>query len=673
MSFSLNLRILKVTSLYHACVMKKLLLFLLLLYSTATLHGQNTETDSLKRLLTITADSPKRVLILEGISYAYLSSYPDTSLLYALQGLQLAQKINDPIGEAYCINALGNVYFGVGDYPKALEMYLKSLEMKERLKNQERAIGVTYFNIANVYVEQQDYPHALQYVFKSKRVDELSRDSAGILFDLYSLGNIYSRMQKMDSALYYIRQAYNLAQRLQDENLIGAILNTTAEIYGEQNQVARAKDTYRQSIAYSQIVNDNEVLASDYFGLAKILKKQGELDSATIYGRRALLIAQEAPFLKVVLETSGFLAEVFKSKKQYDSALHYQELSTATKDSLYNVEKIKKVQNLRLLEQQRQQTIEVAKVQYRNKVKLYIVISASLIFLVTALLLWRNNRQKQKAFTLLEQQKKKTDLALEELTSTQKQLLHKEKMASLGELTAGIAHEIKNPLNFINNFSEVNNELIAELKNEVYFGHSKEITAIADDIRENNDKVILHGKRADSIVRNMLAHSRTASGEKQLIDINALVDEYLGLAFNGIRAKDNSFNANIETNFDESIGNINIVPQDIGRVLLNLFNNAFYAVAGKKKAADVSFQPKVDVNSKRVKDKIEITVTDNGTGITQQDLDKIFQPFFTTKPTGQGTGLGLSLSYDIIKAHSGELRVESIEGEGATFTISLPV
>ena len=228
--------------------MKKLLMLLVLLYTTHFLQGQNTEADSLKKLLTTLRETPQKVLVLEGLSYAYVSAYPDTALQYALEGLQLAQKINDPIGEAYCTNALGNVYFGVGDYPKALEMYLKSLQMKEPLKNQERAIAVTYFNIANVYTEQEDYRHALHYLFKTMEVDKKAEDSTGILFDLYSLSSIYLRMKNTDSALYYGQQALQLAGRLQDKNLIGAIVNNQGDIYASLNNFPLAAKNYHLSI-----------------------------------------------------------------------------------------------------------------------------------------------------------------------------------------------------------------------------------------------------------------------------------------------------------------------------------------------------------------------------------------------------------------------------------------
>jgi signal transduction histidine kinase len=288
---------------------------------------------------------------------------------------------------------------------------------------------------------------------------------------------------------------------------------------------------------------------------------------------------------------------------------------------------------------------------------------------------WRERRlrdEKEQLQHKVEERTSELKQSLENLKSTQSQLIQSEKMASLGELTAGIAHEIQNPLNFVNNFSEVNSELIAEMKQEIDKGNLQEVKSIADSIDENEQKIISHGKRADAIVKGMLQHSRSSSGVKEPTDINALCDEYLRLSYHGLRAKDKSFNATMKTDFDESIGNINIIPQDIGRVVLNLINNAFYVVDEKKKQQPDGYEPTVSVSTKKVGDKILIAVKDNGNGIPQKVLDKIFQPFFTTKPTGQGTGLGLSLSYDIVKAHGGELKVDTKEGEGTTFIIRLP-
>ncbi|HJS54229.1 MAG TPA: ATP-binding protein, partial [Chitinophagaceae bacterium] len=277
----------------------------------------------------------------------------------------------------------------------------------------------------------------------------------------------------------------------------------------------------------------------------------------------------------------------------------------------------------------------------------------------------------------IQTEKQRAEETLAELQATQKQLIQAEKMASLGELTAGIAHEIQNPLNFVNNFSDVNKELLEEMKDEIEKGNIGEVKAIANDIIGNEEKINHHGKRADAIVKGMLQHSKSSTGVKEPTDINVLADEYFRLAYHGLRAKDKSFNASMKTDFDDTIGKVNIVPQDIGRAVLNLITNAFYAVSEKKKssfaeASEDKYEPTVTVITKRINGKVEIRVADNGNGIPQKVLDKIFQPFFTTKPTGQGTGLGLSLSYDIVKAHNGELKVETNEGEGSEFIIFLP-
>jgi signal transduction histidine kinase len=273
------------------------------------------------------------------------------------------------------------------------------------------------------------------------------------------------------------------------------------------------------------------------------------------------------------------------------------------------------------------------------------------------------------------------EAAMTKLKATQSQLIQSEKMASLGELTAGIAHEIQNPLNFVNNFSEVNIELIGELKDEKAKAKSERDDLIEDDllndIAQNLEKINHHGKRADGIVKGMLQHSRSSTGQKEPTDINALADEYLRLAYHGLRAKDKSFNVTLKTEFDESLssenGKINIIPQDMGRVILNLITNAFYAVSERKKQGIEGYEPIVTIRTKKINERLEISVKDNGTGIPPEAIQKIFQPFFTTKPTGQGTGLGLSMSYDIItKGHAGELTMKTLENEGTEFMINIP-
>jgi len=390
------------------------------------------------------------------------------------------------------------------------------------------------------------------------------------------------------------------------------------------------------------------------------------------------------------------LTKLDSTTGNYKQAFEHYKLYTLYRDSLQKQEVEKRELQAKMqYEFDKKQAIAKAEQakkdaeQKRIKNIQYFTI-AGLAFLLLAILLfasiqWRNNKQKKKANALLQQQNERVEETLTELKSTQSQLIQAEKMASLGELTAGIAHEIQNPLNFVNNFSEVNTELIEELTNELSTGSKEEAISIAKDIKDNEEKINHHGKRADAIVKGMLQHSRANRGQKEPTDINALTDEYLRLSYHGMRANDKSFNATMKTDFDARTGKINVVPQDIGRVLLNLFNNAFYAVnekkppttKGEKNTVQIDYEPTVTVSTKSVKSPsgnlgVILTVKDNGNGIPQKVLDKIFQPFFTTKPTGEGTGLGLSLSYDIVKAHSGEIKVETKQGEGSEFIIELP-
>jgi signal transduction histidine kinase len=414
--------------------------------------------------------------------------------------------------------------------------------------------------------------------------------------------------------------------------------------------------------------------------MSTLFNKTVQLDSAIFYAQKVRRSGGESTELKNMAEALTNLEYAYKLKGNKDSLLKYMELSHNFKDSIYSKEKNKELQSITFNDQLKQQEIIKAQLKYKSKVQLFALASGLFVVVLIAGMLWRNNRHRKKAYTLLQRQKNETDFqkvkveqAFDELKSTQAQLIQSEKMASLGELTAGIAHEIQNPLNFVNNFSEVSNELIDEMNVEIEKGDLKEAKTIADDIKQNLDKINRHGKRADAIVKGMLQHSRSSDGKKEPADINALSDEFLRLAYHGIRAKDKSFNATLKTDFDNSIGMVNIASQDIGRVILNLINNAFYAVGEKNKTGTEGYEPTVTVSTKKQANKLEIKVTDNGNGMPKKVLDKIFQPFFTTKPAGQGTGLGLSLSYDIVKAHGGELRVETEAGNGTEFMIILLV
>jgi signal transduction histidine kinase len=421
--------------------------------------------------------------------------------------------------------------------------------------------------------------------------------------------------------------------------------------------------------------------SNSFNDIAYLYQTIDQLDSTILYATKGLDAARQNSYMQGILAASKILAEVYQSNDPV-KALYYYKQAQEAGNKLYGAGNIQIIRDLISKDQQRRKELADAEIAFANRMRSILFLIGTLVLLLISLILYRGRRRSEAAQKVLEQ-------TLGDLKSTQSQLIQSEKMASLGELTAGIAHEIQNPLNFVNNFSEVNSELFDELKAERSKGKGERdetlVEELISDLVQNTEKIHHHGQRASGIVKGMLEHSRTSDGKKELTDINALADEYLRLAYHGLRAKDNAFNADFKTEFDESLPKINVIPQEIGRVLLNLINNAFYVVSskasqpmpkasdGEEASEDKDYKPLVIVSTKKLNDKIEISVKDNGPGIPNEIKDKIFQPFLTTKPTGQGTGLGLSLSYDIVKAHGGELKLDTKEGQGSTFNISIPI
>jgi signal transduction histidine kinase len=483
--------------------------------------------------------------------------------------------------------------------------------------------------------------------------------------EVSNIGNIYDLMLIPDSGLYYQQIVHDAAQKSNNRNkyIRPEIMFRMGNAYNLKGDKEKAMYFYKQGIKEATIDNDTRNLTMNNLFLAKLYDELNMPDSSMKYAYNAIQTGIAISFRKGIYDASFLLSGLFKEKNKYDSAYKYLSIANAEKDSLTGAKRFQELQRIVLDEQERQREAEAKRIANQNKQKQFALLAGLGIFLIIVFILYRNNKQKQKTNKVLE-------TTLTNLKSTQSQLIQSEKMASLGELTAGIAHEIQNPLNFVNNFSEVNKEMIVEMKEEIDKGNYEEVKLIANNLEENEDKINHHGKRADAIVKGMLQHSRTSSAQKEMTDINALANEYLRLSYHGLRAKDKSFNADINTEFDNNIGKINIVPQDIGRVLLNLINNAFYAVNERQKEEGVGYEPTVTISTLQQNGKVEIKVKDNGNGIPKNVVDKIFQPFFTTKPTGQGTGLGLSLAYDIIKAHGGDIRVQTKEGEGTEFLVA---
>ena len=590
------------------------------------------------------------------------------SLNYHELVVEGAQKRGDKVLEAVAMSELGYRISINGNTANGLKMMYASLEKAEATGNAQ-AIGIAYNNLGNCYPNNNQLSR--EYWTKGLEYSKKSNDYLLICLDLNSLAGLYVKTKKRDSALAYNLGCYRLAVAKNIEHIIPITLLALSKY----DDSANALQYYRQAYLMPFAIRNAGMKVTIFSGIGYYYIRTKTMDSAFYYSSLVYNTTKKAP-PTVQLTALGLMSAYYTNIHNADSALSYVTRHYNLKDSLYGNKVMEEAQSMAYTDMQRQKEIEAQKTAFQNLLIVFFLSTVAILLMGIAFVFWRSKRKEQQAKNILQQQKDKLEQTLVQLKTTQSQLIQSEKMASLGQLTAGIAHEIQNPLNFVNNFSEVNTELIDELSDEADKGNLDEVKAIAKDIKDNEQKINHHGKRADAIVKGMLQHSRSSSGVKEPTDINALCDEYFRLAYQGLKAKDKSFNATLKTDFDESIGNVNIIPQDIGRVILNLITNAFYAVDEREKQNEEGYQPKVTVetifNNQQSTNSIFISVKDNGTGIPSKLIDKIFQPFFTTKPTGQGTGLGLSLSYDIVKAHGGKLKVETKEGEGTTFVIQLP-
>lgn len=658
--------------------MKNLFLKFLLVVGTFTsAFGQISlsKANDLKRELAHAKHDTLKIAIAGKLGSSYRFSNIDSSLVY----LNLALKMNDEVNDKYpkfaegtkasLLSLKGATLLESGKLPESLEFQFEALRIAKLANNKE--ITATALNrIGNTYMELGDYGSANKYYFDSMKIFKLIGNNGMYFNELSNIGNIYDLLNKPDSALHYQQLVFKAhLKNPTDRNAftVPEIMFRMGNAYKLNGNRIEALRFYKKGIIEAKVDNDVRNLTMNNLFLAKFYGELKESDSAMKYAYDAIKAGKIVSFRKGIYDASLLLSEVYKNKNQSDSAFKYLSKAMIEKDNLMGAERLKELQRIVLDEQELHRLAD----EKRNSQRQYVLLGGILLVLVIAFILYLNNKKSKLNNKVLEN-------TVAHLKATQSQLIQSEKMASLGELTAGIAHEIQNPLNFVNNFSEVSSELLDEMNEEIEKGDFEEAKAIANDVKANLAKINHHGKRADAIVKGMLQHSRSSSGIKQPTSLNALCDEYLRLSYHGLRAKDKDFNATLQTDFDESIGIINIIPQDFGRVILNLFNNAFYAVNEKKNLLMQSgktehYAPTVSIATKKENHKIIISVTDNGSGMPQEIIDKVFQPFFTTKPTGQGTGLGLSLSYDIItKGHNGELKVVAKQGHETKFIITLP-
>ena len=631
--------------------------------------------------------------ILRGMRMPFRNSGKlNESLVYynTMEKKYLAAKDSAAVSIVY--NVLSGSYFRMGLIEKCRYYQLKSIVfLNDSQKdygtvlsasllgisgkvNRYAALGSYYLDenkpgIAETYLkEAMKYYHQLKSPLLMEDVPSLFLQMARCKTLLQSDSTDYYFKEAFDRLNEYKRQPleYAFFYQVKTEDYINKRLLDSAMI--TIKKVEQLKDSF--SLPISSYMG--ELLPAYY--KASILLKQGHAKDGINILQNEVKELQQLNYTRQTVKHLYLLAELYAADKNMAEAYKIQGEAITIQEKIMQDESEARSMSFETEQKinENEKAILLLDAQNRSnqRTKYYLIGIVSLLgLLVAGLAFFYSN--KRKTNRQLSVKNEKLALTLEQLKSTQSQLIQSEKMASLGELTAGIAHEIQNPLNFVNNFSEVNTELIDELKNGLATGNIQLANDIADDIKSNEQKINHHGKRAGDIVKGMLQHSRSSTGQKEWTDINALCDEYLRLSYHGLRAKDKSFNAKFETDFDNSIGKLSVVPQEIGRVVLNLINNAFYAVSERKKLNEPGYEPTVIVSTIKETDAIKIKVKDNGTGIPQKVLDKIFQPFFTTKPTGQGTGLGLSLSYDIVKAHGGELKVKTKEGKGSEFILLL--
>jgi two-component system NtrC family sensor kinase len=645
-------------------------------------------------------DDTTKILTLAHLGYLYRNMDMDSSIVYNNKAYELSKKINYPKGLVLSLINTAWVYRFSTDYVNAFSTVkiIDSIATKNNLQS-----GIIGSNIVKglLNIDLKNFKQAESILSKAlmeaKNINDYSQEHLARLFlaDLYNLqGMKKSELQASVKLLHLVQERKNIGGT-------PIALSKVARAYLVNNQLDSSILYINRTINAAINIQNTRTIMHGHQLKGEYYNKVNLLDSAIIHTEKAYNIAIAYKYYKNAMELSHLLANHYTSKVNFERALYFRNKESQFKDNVQGVEKFMNLQKL-LIDQKEQvfllQKREIESASLRAK---YIFIGLLTFVLAAFGIQWWNNKKIRKLNHLEKMQREMAEHNLELLRSTQAQLIQSEKMASLGELTAGIAHEIQNPLNFVNNFSEVSNELIEEVFEE----RSKEKGArneeleneILTDIKENLTKINHHGKRASNIVKGMLEHSRTSTGTKEATDINALCDEYLRLAYHGLRAKDKSFNATMETHFDPNLPKIDVIPQDIGRVLLNLITNAFYAVneranllnlakqSGDANLTDFTYEPKVSVRTKGMitplgpggeqskNESIQISISDNGSGIPDTIKDKIFQPFFTTKPTGQGTGLGLSLAYDIVKAHGGELKVDNNNDEGSIFIIELPL
>ena len=662
-----------------------LLLTLVIAFSINFSHAQMKSRyllDSLKQELTISKNDTSRVNVLTALGYAYTNINPDSGLMYSFQAMRLAERVNFPSGLGHAYSNIALNLRSKSDYTGALENHLKALSVFEDLKSEEN-ISVALGNIGVVYDIQRDYDKALEYYRRAMSGFRRTRNTSSAASTLGNMGLIFKAKGNYNEALRCFDESFDYAAEVRDTAAMAICMLNIGATHLLLQDYSKTLSDYNTSLELSRKTGD---FFTEGIGLCNIgelyylIAAENDrrlLDS--LFGgskEKSLLMAEKVLLESVAIftrvgfpnglqESHKYLADVYEAKGDYQNALKSLRTHLSVKDSVFseeNNDRFRQLEAQRVAEiKQREIEIQQLKVQKAERDR-WLLIAAVVSLAIISVILYGRFHAKKKSNRQLEQ-------ALVDLKNTQQQLIQQEKMASLGTLAAGVAHEIQNPLNFVNNFAEGAKELLKEFEEAGSEVERKELTA---ELEQSLQKIHEHGKRAERIVKSMLQHSRQGNGEMSPVDLNLLLREAVNLAYHGMRATHKDFQCRLNESLHPDLPAVLVVPEEINRVFLNISNNAFYAMR-LKALREPGYHASLDFTTSVYGDHAIVSIRDNGDGIPKEVSEKIFQPFFTTKPSGQGTGLGLSMSYDIITRHGGRLTLDSAPGEFTEFTIALPL
>lgn len=583
---------------------------------------------------------------IRSMAYHMLSDY-DAALVVLREGMALAEAIGDPQLQAGMLGGYAGVYLSLGDFEKALTYGQRAIDV---LSDGSHGVyrGWLLHGFGVGYFEMGDLDRALAYYEQSRSYFEAEAFGIGTARALTGIGAVHQRRGDRGQAVEYFQRALSLFRAEDNANGEARALHELGCVCLDERRFEEAEAYLQAGLVIRRQIDNTRAVSTSLLHLGLLYLQMRRYDEAEAVLQRALVIAEELGVETRVYESHEALAQLYEARQDTQTALEHYKAFHASKERVFSEELRVKMSHLQIRLAVDQSEREAAWMREQNE--------------------------------LLREKNERLEDLLAELKAAQEQLIQSEKMVSLGQLTAGIAHEIKNPLNFVNNFASLSVELVEEL---IAFLDThpetpvrqvrEEMADLLNDLGENASRIQQHGKRADRIVHGMLQHARGVSGEWREVDLNQLLEEYAGLAYHGARARDSSFNVTIDKAFDPAVGRVRIVPQDIGRVLLNLLSNAFHAVNARRLAGEAGYLPRVKLVTRREGATVVIRVEDNGIGIPESLYARIFNPFFTTKPPGEGTGLGLSLSYDIVtQGHRGTLNADASVAEGAAFEMTLP-